>query len=147
MQYLSQKDNMWLVFNLTYPDIDHCTFMQFDWKEVYRDVQEVIPLDAPKPHGKDIDLRMMVNSEYANNKMTRQFNMGFIIFANMVLIDWIYKGQPMIKSLFFGSWVCCIQAWDGATQGSMLDGRDDGGATARSLLHLWQQHVHHLQYP
>ena len=45
-------------------------FHECDWKEFYGDVTEPVPTDAPETLGKDVDLRMMVDSDHAGNKQT-----------------------------------------------------------------------------
>ncbi len=71
MAYLKAKHNSRLVFDPTYPDIDQSSFHKCDWKEFYGDVTEALPPDAPEPLGKDMDIRMMVDSNHAGNKKTR----------------------------------------------------------------------------
>jgi hypothetical protein len=39
------------VFDHTYPSVDMGTFIKTDWKSMYGDVKEMIPYDAPVPHG------------------------------------------------------------------------------------------------
>mgnify|MGYP000061512350 CR=1 FL=1 len=43
-----------------------------EWKEFYGDVTEAIPTNAPEPHGKEVDVRMMVDSDHAGDKSTRR---------------------------------------------------------------------------
>jgi hypothetical protein len=52
MTYLKTKHNSRLVFDPTYPDIDHINFHNCDWKEFYSNVTEALPLDAPNHLGK-----------------------------------------------------------------------------------------------
>jgi hypothetical protein len=70
MGYLRLKYNSRLIFDRTYPLINDSTFQHHDWEEFYGDVQEAIPTNAPPPLGKEVDLRMMVNSDHAGDKMT-----------------------------------------------------------------------------
>ena len=67
MGYLRLKHNSQLIFDPTYPDIDLTIFPIYDWTEFYGDVDEAIPPDMPPLLGKDIDLRMMVDSANQNN--------------------------------------------------------------------------------
>ena len=46
-------------------------FAKCDWKEFYGDTKEVIPLNAPKAPGKEVDLRLYMDSSHAVDKMTR----------------------------------------------------------------------------
>jgi len=103
MAYLRAKHNSRLIFDPTYPDIDMTVFQQCDWKEFYGDASEAIPTDAPDPLGKDVDLRMMVDSDHAGDKITRRSRTGFLIYVNNALVDWLSKRQPTIESSVFGA--------------------------------------------
>jgi hypothetical protein len=46
---------------------------------------------------------MMVNSNQAGDKTTRQSRTGFLIFLNMSLINWLSQKQPTIESSVFGA--------------------------------------------
>ncbi len=103
MGYLQLKHNTRLIFDPTYPDIDQTAFPSFDWMEFYGNVEEAIPPDMPPPLGKDVDLRMMVDSDHAGEKRTRRSCTGFIIFCNLVPIIWLSKQQATIESSVFGA--------------------------------------------
>jgi hypothetical protein len=103
MAYLNAKHNSRLVCDPMYPDIDQSSFHKYDWKEFYGDVTEALPLDTPEPLGKDIDIRMMVNSDHAGDKLTRRSRTGFLIFVNNAIVDWVSKRQPTIESSIFGT--------------------------------------------
>jgi hypothetical protein len=57
----------------------------------------------PEPLGKDIDVRMMCDSDHAGDKRTRRSCTGFRIFCNMALIDWVSKKQATIETSVFGA--------------------------------------------
>jgi hypothetical protein len=78
MSYLSQKHNTRLIFDLTYPKIDMEQFPQYSWTKFYGDVEEAIPVDMPETLGKDVDVRMMCDSDYAGDKRTRRSCNGFL---------------------------------------------------------------------
>ena len=59
--------------------------------------------NALSPLGKEVDLRMMVNSNNAGGKSTRCWQTGFLIFLNMMLINWLPQKQPTIESSVFGA--------------------------------------------
>ncbi len=71
--------------------------------EFYGDVEEAIPVDMPEPLGKDVDIRMMCDSDHAGDKRTRRFCTGFLIFYNMALIDWVSKKQATIEMSVLGA--------------------------------------------
>jgi hypothetical protein len=103
MGLLQLKHNSRLIFDLTYPDIDLTAFPSFDWTEFYGDVEKAIPPNMPSPLGKDVDLRMMVDSDHAGEKRTQHSRTGFIIFCNLAPIVWLSKQQPTIESSVFGA--------------------------------------------
>ena len=71
--------------------------------EFYCDVTEAIPTDMPKPLGKEVNIRMMVDSDHAGDKRTRRFRTSFLIYCNMALIVWLSKRQPTIETSDFGA--------------------------------------------
>ncbi len=66
-------------------------------------MEEAIPPDMPPPLGKDADLCMMVDSNYAGEKKTRRSHTGFIIFYNLAPIIWLSKQQATIETLVLGA--------------------------------------------
>ncbi len=103
MGYLRLKYNCCFIFDPTYPHIDDSTFQHHDWEEFYGDVQEAIPTNALPPLGKEVDLRMMVDSNHGGDKSTQRLQTGFLIFLNMLLINGLSQKQPTIESSVFGA--------------------------------------------
>ena len=68
MAYLKQKHNSWPVFDTTCHKIYEIIFKDCDWKGFYGDAEEEIPQNAPKPRGKDVDMRAKVDSDHAGEK-------------------------------------------------------------------------------
>ena len=101
--YLDKKHNARLVFDPSCPEIDMNVFKQCDWKHFYSDAQEAIPPNAPPPRGKDVDLRLLVDSDHAGDKLTRRSRTGFLIYLNMAPIVWYSKKQSTIETSVFGA--------------------------------------------
>ena len=101
--YLKIKHNSRMVFDPTYPDIDLSSFKECDWKHFYTSAKEAIPDNAPNPRGKDVDIRMFVDSDHAADTVTRRSRTGFFIFLNMAPIVWHSKKQTTIESSVFGA--------------------------------------------
>ena len=38
------------------PEIDHSVFKECEWSEFYRDAKKAIPMNAPEPQGKEVDM-------------------------------------------------------------------------------------------
>ena len=56
MAHVGQRYNSRLVYDPINPEIDHIVFKECDWLEFYRDAKEVIPVNAPEPQGKEVDI-------------------------------------------------------------------------------------------
>ena len=69
--YLKEKCNSCLVLDLTHPVTDESVFKKCDWKNFYCDISEDIPKDEPQARGKVVDVRMYVDSDHADDKLTR----------------------------------------------------------------------------
>jgi hypothetical protein len=101
--YLRNNHNARLVLDPTYPKIDESNFKYRNWEGFYGDVKEELPPDMPKPLGKEVDLRLYVDSSHANDKSNRRSRTGFFIFLNSALIQWCSKKQPTIETSVFGA--------------------------------------------
>jgi hypothetical protein len=78
------------------------TFIKTDWKYMYGDVKEMITSGDPVPRGREVDLRLFVDSDHAGEQFTRRSRTGFIIYFNMAPIVWFSKHQPTVESSIFG---------------------------------------------
>ena len=101
--YLKKKYNSRLALDPTYPTIDMGEFKEHDWKQFYGDVKETKPLNAPEPRGKEVDIRMYVDSDHSGDKAVRRSRTGFMIFMNMALIQAVSKKQATIETSVFGA--------------------------------------------
>jgi hypothetical protein len=70
---------------------------------MYGNVQEALPPNAPKPRGKEVDLRLFVDSDHAAETRTRRSRTGFIVYMNMAPILWYSKRQPTVETSVFGA--------------------------------------------
>ena len=91
MGYLKKKHNSRLAMDPNYPGIDEESFRPRDWSQQYGDIKEAIPINAPAPRGKEVVLRMMVDSDHAGDTTDRRSRTGYMIYVNMALIDWLSK--------------------------------------------------------
>jgi hypothetical protein len=103
--YLGLHHNARVVFDPTCPYVDMGTFTKTDWKSMYGDVKEMIPSDSPVFHGKEVDLRLFVDSDHAGEQFTRRLRTGFVIYLNMAQIVWFSKCHPTKSSVFGAEFV------------------------------------------
>ena len=59
--HVCQRYSSSLVYNPSYPEIDHIVFKKCDWSEFYRDSKEAILMNTPESH-KQVDIHMFVDS-------------------------------------------------------------------------------------
>jgi hypothetical protein len=79
------------------------TFIKTDWKSMYGDVKETIPSDAHVPRGKEVDLRLFVDSDHAGEQFTSRSRNGFVLYLNMAPIVWLSKRQTTVESSVVGA--------------------------------------------
>jgi hypothetical protein len=102
-EYLALHRNERVVFDPTCPSVAKGTLIKTDWKSLFGDVQEMIPSDNPVPRGKEVDIRLFVDSDHTGEYFTRHSRTGFFIYLNMVPIVWFSKSQPIVESSMFGA--------------------------------------------
>ena len=105
--YLKKYEKLTLYFDPQVPilgdiaDFDSHTPEIF--REQYRDAEEQIPENMPKPRGRMVATTAYVDASHAANKMTRRSHTGFIIFVNRAPIIWYSKRQNTVESSTFSS--------------------------------------------
>jgi hypothetical protein len=63
----------------------------------------MIPSDAPIPRGKEVDVRLFVDSDHAGEQFTRSSRTVFVIYLNMAPVVWFSKRQPTVESSVLGA--------------------------------------------
>jgi hypothetical protein len=101
--HLVLNHNARVVFDLNYPDIAESAFINTDWKAMYGDVKEVVPIDVPTNLGEEVDSHLYVDYDHAREKFTRHSRSGFMIFLNMAPIVWFSKQQTTVEMSVFGA--------------------------------------------
>ena len=101
--YLKIHHNSRMVFDPTYPPIDMSQFKKCDWKTFYPAAKEALPTNAPEPRGKEVDIRLYVDSDHAGDTVTRRSRSGYFIFLNMACVAWYSKKQNTIETSVFGA--------------------------------------------
>lgn len=102
--FLRSRHNGCLIFDPTYPEINESSFIRGDtWKEFYGKPKEPMPPNAPRPRGKEVQIRVYVDSDHAGEEQTRRSRTGFLIYVNKALVLWYSKRQGTIESSVFGA--------------------------------------------
>ena len=92
-----------MVFNPKYPTTYMSMFHEHDWCDFYSDVKEAIPPNAPEPRYKEVDLRIFVDSDHSEDKLTIISRTRYITFLNNAPIAWLSKKQASIETSVFGA--------------------------------------------
>ena len=71
-----------------------------NWTAFYGDAEEAKPHNASKPLGKEIEVRMFVDSNHAGDKTNSHSHTSYMIFMNMSMIHWNTKKKPLSRALF-----------------------------------------------
>jgi len=98
-----------MVFDDTLPNIVECNFPKADWSKFYRDAKEEIPLNAPEPRGKEINMYCFCDADHAGNRLTCWSQTGIFIFLDRAPIVWYSKKQNTVESSTFGSEFVALQ--------------------------------------
>ena len=69
----------------------------------YRGAKEEIPLNMPKPRGRQVKMTAFVDASHAQDKVNRRSHTGYIIFINRAPILWYSKKQNTVESSAFSS--------------------------------------------
>jgi hypothetical protein len=69
---------------------------------MYGEVKELVPSDAHVPRGKEVNLRLFVDSDHAGGQFTRCSRNGFSIYLNMAPMVWFSKRHPTVESSVLG---------------------------------------------
>jgi hypothetical protein len=101
--YLALYHNSRVLFEPTYLSVDMGAFIQTEWKSMYGYVKEMIPSDAPVPRGKEVDLRLFVDSDHVGEQFTRRSGTGYVMYLNMAPLVWLSKRQPTVESSVLGA--------------------------------------------
>ena len=103
MAHVGQGYNSKLMYDPSYPEIDHSVFKKCDWLEFCRDAKVAIPMNAPESPGKEVDIHMLVDNDHAGEKVSCRSRIGFLIYVNTTLVQWFLKKQSTVDSSVFGA--------------------------------------------
>ena len=92
---------------------DPSVFLKCDGSNFYQDAMEAIPLNASEPSGKEVDIRMSVDSDHAQDKVSHRSRSFSLIYVNTVLVVWFSKNHFTVDmSVFSHEFVTMKQGID-----------------------------------
>ena len=99
--YLNSHDRSWIILDPSY--INHGEEPTGDWFPFYPDAIEELPVDAPEPLGKGMQITCFVDADRAGDMVTRRSRTGILINLNRAPISWHSKKQNSIETSTFSS--------------------------------------------
>ena len=79
----------------TVPKCDPETLIR-EMKQVYVDVEEDPPSNAPPPRGKNVQINCFVDCNHGRDRVTRHSQTGTILFGNKEPLLWYSKHQNTV---------------------------------------------------
>jgi hypothetical protein len=101
--YLKQHKCSKLVFDTLPRNFDDIEFTSHDWSEMYPDAEDEVPLHAPNPLGKPVQITIFADAAHGDDLITRRSTTGIIIFVNGTPVRWYSKRQNTVESSTYGS--------------------------------------------
>jgi hypothetical protein len=92
-----------MVFDPTYAEIEMSSFKECDWREFYGNVSEPMPPNMPEPRGKEVEVRLYVDSDHAGDQLVRRSRTGYFVYLNSAPLIWFSKRQPTVETSVFGA--------------------------------------------
>ena len=103
--YLSKKPKKTIYMDPAIPHIDFGDFNHNtdEFKEYYRDAEELLPYRMPPPRGRPVVTSGFVDASHGANKKTRRSHTGYILFVNRAPVKWISRRQQTVETSAFSS--------------------------------------------
>ena len=116
--YLRKHHNTEMPFDPTFPDMDKGKFPRHDWSmSIYGKLKEEFPPNMPKELGREMVMRVYVDSDHAGESLTRRSRTGFVVYLNKAPIYWMSKKQTSCETSTFGSEFCAMKQATEYTRG------------------------------
>ena len=101
--YLLKMKHFGICFRTYEPDFSDVEETIQDWQSVYGDVKEELPVDAPPPLGKPVQLTHYVDANLLHNKLSGKSITACLHFVNATPMDWYTKKQGTVETATYSS--------------------------------------------
>ena len=90
-------------FNPSKSEIDETIFGIQDWRDnIHRELLEEMPPNIPECRAFGFNTRSFVESDHADDSITRKLRTGFLVYLNIALIYWTSNNHTSINKNTFG---------------------------------------------
>ena len=98
MVFVHWKYNSILVYNPSYPEIDHSVIKKCDWSEFYWNFDDTTVVITPECRGKEVDIQVFVNNDHSGDRISHRPRSGFFIYMNATLVQWFSKKHSTVET-------------------------------------------------
>ena len=101
--YIARMKHARILVNTSLPDLSSLPPQAFDWFNVYGNLKEILPHDAPKPLGNPVITISYVDANLMHDLITGRSVTGILHFINSFPFDWYSKKQATVETATYGS--------------------------------------------
>src|SRR5688500_12308813 len=85
------------------PDYSELKSENYDWTNLYGNIQEELPNNMPQAKGSKVTLTCSADANLYHDRLTGRSVTGLILMLNKTPIDWFSKKQVSVESATYGS--------------------------------------------
>ena len=101
--YLLKFKDAKIRFRTHQPDYSDVKSVKQDWESIYGEVQEHLPVNAPRPLGKPVTLTHYVDANLMHDILTGRSVTVCLHFMNATPIDWYSKKMATVEMATYGA--------------------------------------------
>ena len=102
--YLSKFRHSAIRIRTEEPDLSDVEFFDHDWtNSPYSGAKEILPVDAPPPLGKAVQMTTYVDANLCHDFLSGKAVTGILHFFNKTPADWFSKKQATVETATYGS--------------------------------------------
>ncbi len=101
-----------IVVDPKYPDHSQFDVADYDqWKEIYPDVEEMIPSEqeCPTPTGPNFRITAYKDSDHTHDVVTRRSVTVILLFVNNIPAKWISKHQSTVETSTYSAELVAVK--------------------------------------
>ena len=116
-EYLEKFDKKWMIMDSQTYDIDWSPIKGEPNPEerakmigeMYPDAKDELPHNMPFALGKEVDVNVFVDTDFAGNRITRRSHTGIIIYVNCAPVLWYSKRQNTVETSTFSAEIIALK--------------------------------------
>ena len=103
VRYLKTRNKLQFLFDSGYPATNEKLFKKYDWFDIYRDLEEAIPLTMPEARRHGVIVTCFLDDNHGGILKDQKSQKGVLIFINKAPIYWYITSQTMVEASTLGA--------------------------------------------